>query len=65
MWQIKSYNDMFQAIRALTVQNIIKIRILSPNSSKMKAFSRFVSNALIKIVFQEKIQIVFQEKIQS
>ena len=30
MWQIKSYGDMFQAIRALTVQKILKIRIFSP-----------------------------------
>ena len=29
MRQIKSYDDMFQAIRALTVQKILKIRILS------------------------------------
>ena len=29
MRQIKSYDDMFQAIRALTVQKILKIRISS------------------------------------
>ena len=29
MRQMKSYNDMFQAIRALTVQNILKITISS------------------------------------
>ena len=28
---IKSYDDMFQAIRALTVQKIFKIKILSQN----------------------------------
>ena len=47
MRQIKSYDDMFQAIRALTVQEILKIRILSQNSCKMKSFSRFLLNALI------------------
>ena len=29
MWQIKSYDDMSQAIRALTVHKMLKIRILS------------------------------------
>ena len=47
MRQIKSYDDMFQAIRALIVQNIFKIRILRRNSCKTKAFSRFLSNAYI------------------
>ena len=42
MRQIKSYDDMFQAIRALTVHKILKIRILSQNSCKLKAFSRFL-----------------------
>ena len=45
-----------KAIRALTVQKILKIRILSRNSCKMKSLSRFLSNALIQIVLQEKIQ---------
>ena len=54
MRQIKSYDDMFQA-EALTVQKILKIRTLSQKSCKMKAFSRFLSNALIQIVCQEKI----------
>ena len=26
-WQIKSYDDMFQAIKAFTVQKVLKIRI--------------------------------------
>ena len=43
----KSYDDMFQAIRAVTVQKILKKRILSKNSCKMKALSHFLSNALI------------------
>ena len=47
MRQINSYDDMFQAIKALTVQKILKVRILIQNSFKMKAFSRFLSNALI------------------
>ena len=46
MRQINSYDDMFQAIRALTVQKILKIRILSKNSSKMKAFLVFFSRML-------------------
>ena len=53
MRQIKSYGDMFQAIRAFIVQKILKVGILSQNSCKMKAFSRFLSNALIKTVLQE------------
>ena len=40
--QQKSYDDMFQAIRALNVQKVLKIRILSQNSCKMKPFSRFL-----------------------
>ena len=47
MHQIKSYDGMFQAIRVLSIQEILKIRILTQNSCKMKAFSRFLSNALI------------------
>ena len=39
--QIKGYNDLFQVIRSLTVQKILKIRILSQNSSKVKAFLAF------------------------
>ena len=35
---MKSYDDMFQAIRALTVRKILKIRIFPQNSCKMKAF---------------------------
>ena len=31
MRQIKSYDDMFQAIKTLTVQNILKISILCQN----------------------------------
>ena len=42
MRQIKSYDDRFQAIRALTVQKILKIRILSQNSCKIKALPRFL-----------------------
>ena len=38
MLQIKNYDDMFQAIRALTVQKILTIRIFSQKSCKMKAF---------------------------
>ena len=47
MQQIKSYDDMFKDVRASTVQKILKIRILSQNSCKMKALSRFLSNSLI------------------
>ena len=54
MRQRKSYDNMFQAIRALTVQKILKISILSQNSCKMEAFSRFLSYALIQIVLQEQ-----------
>ena len=55
MLQLKCYDDMFRVIKALTVQKILKIRILSQNSCKMKAFFRFLSNALIQIVLQQKI----------
>ena len=54
--QIKSYDDMIQAIRASTVQEILKIRIVSQKLLQNESFSRFFSNALILIVFQEKIQ---------
>ena len=47
MRQIKSYDDMFQAVRVLSVQKILKIRMLNKNSCKMKDFPRFLSNALI------------------
>ena len=47
---MKSCDDMFQDTEALTVQKILKIRTLSQKSYKMKAFSHFLSNALIKIV---------------
>ena len=43
----KSSDDVLQFIRALTVQKILKIRILRQNSCKMKAFSRFLSDAYI------------------
>ena len=43
----KSYDDMFQTIKALAVQKLLKIRILSQNSSKVKDLSRFLSNANI------------------
>ena len=39
--QIKSYDDMFQAIRALTVQNILKIRISSQKFLESESFSSF------------------------
>ena len=41
MLQIKSYDDMFQAIRALTVQNILKIRISSQKFLQNESFFRF------------------------
>ena len=47
MRQIKSFDDMFQAIRALAVQKILKIRILSKNSCKIKTLSCFLSHAFI------------------
>ena len=37
----KSYHDMFQAIRALTVQKILKIRILSQKFFKNESFFSF------------------------
>ena len=39
--QIKSYNDMFQAIRALTAQKILKIRILSKKFLQNESFISF------------------------
>ena len=36
MRQIKGYDHMFQAIRALTVQKMLKIRILKGNSGRKK-----------------------------
>ena len=47
MRQIKSYDDMFQAIRTLTVQKILKIRISRQNFLQNEGFSSFLSNALI------------------
>ena len=47
MRQIKGYDDMFQAIRAVTVKKILKIRISSKIFLKNERFSRFLSNALI------------------
>ena len=41
MRQIKSYDDMFQAIRALTVQKILKIRILSQKFFENESFFSF------------------------
>ena len=41
--QIKRYDDMFQAIRALAVQKILKIRIFSQNLQN----ESFLSNILI------------------
>ena len=41
MRQIKSYDDMFQAIRALTVQKILKIRILSQKFLQNESFFSF------------------------
>ena len=41
MRQINSYDDMFQAIRALTVQRILKIRILSQKFLQNESFSSF------------------------
>ena len=47
MRQVKSYDDMFHVIRALTVEKILKIRILSEKVLQNESFSRFLSNALI------------------
>ena len=47
MRQLKCYDDMFRAIRALTVQKILKIRILSQKFLQSESFFRFLSNALI------------------
>ena len=41
MRQIKSYDDMFQAISALTVQKILKIRILSKKFLQNEGFFSF------------------------
>ena len=56
MRQIKSYDDMFQAIRALIVRKFLKIRILSQKFLQNKSFLHFLSNALIFIVVHEKMQ---------
>ena len=56
MRQIKSYDDMFQAIRALKVQNILEIKILGKRFLKNESFFCFLSNALIYVVLQEKIK---------
>ena len=56
MHQIKIYDDMFHVIRALTVQKILKIRNLSKKLLQNESFYRFLSNALIQIVLQEKLQ---------
>ena len=47
MRQIKSYADMFHAIRCLTIQKIFKIRISSQKFLQNEGFSHFLSNALI------------------
>ena len=41
MPRIKSYDDMFQAVRALTVQKILKIRILSQKFLQNESFFSF------------------------
>ena len=41
MWQIKSYDDMFQAIKALTVRKILKIRIVSKKFLQNESFFSF------------------------
>ena len=41
MRQMKSYDDMFKAIRALTVQKILKIRILSQKFVQNEIFFLF------------------------
>ena len=45
----KSYDGILQAVMALTVNKILKTRILSKKflQIKMKAFSSFLPNALI------------------
>ena len=50
MWQIKNYDDMFQAIRALIVKKILEIRIFSKKFLQNGSFSRFLSNVLIQII---------------
>ena len=44
MRQIKSYDDRFQAIRALTVQKVLKIRISSQKFLQNESFSCFLSD---------------------
>ena len=56
MRQITSYDDMFRTIRAFTVPNILKIRILSQKFLQNEVFSPFLSNDLILIVLRQKIQ---------
>ena len=41
MRQIKSYDDRFQAIRALTIEKILKIGILSQKFSQNESFFSF------------------------
>ena len=41
MRQIKCYDDMFQAMKALTVQKILKIRILSKKFLQNESFISF------------------------
>ena len=41
MRQIKSYADMFQAIRGVTIQKILKIRISSQKFLQNESFLRF------------------------
>ena len=47
MRQIKSYDDMFRAIRAVIIQKILKIRISSTKFLQNESFPRFLSDALI------------------
>ena len=47
MRQMRSYDDMFQAIRALTVQKILKIRVLRQKFLQNESFFSFLSHALI------------------
>ena len=41
MQQIKSFDDIFQAIRALTIQKILKMRILSQKFLQNESFFSF------------------------
>ena len=41
MWQMKSYDDVFEVIKALTVQKILKIRILSQRFFQNERFFSF------------------------